>query len=55
MYTGALWMVLTMDTEYMWIVSQGKNCHQFMLLTWTLFISQFVRLVEGEGMGVSLF
>ena len=55
MYTEALLMVLPMDTEYMWIVSQGKNCHQFMLLTCTLFKCQFVRLVEGEGMGVFLF
>ena len=37
-----------MDIEYTWIHQQEKS-HQFRLLTWTLFIGQFVRPVEGDG------
>ena len=40
-----------MDIEYTWILWQGKNCRQFMLLTWNLFIGQFVHPVGGYGMG----
>ena len=39
-----------MDIEYTWIHQQEKS-HQFRLLTWTLFIGQFVCPVEGEGWG----
>ena len=39
-----------LDVDYMWILWHGKFFRQFSLLTWNSFISQFVHLVEGEGM-----
>ena len=38
-----------MDTGYMWILRQEKNCRQFRLLTQTMtsFIGQFVHHLEG--------
>ena len=38
-----------MDVEYTWILGQVTNCRQFSLLTWNLFIGQFVHLVGREG------
>ena len=43
-----------MEVEYTWIFWQGKNCRQIRLLTWISFISQFIHLVEGKGMGVKV-
>ena len=40
-----------MNIEYTWILSQGKNCRHFRLLTLNLFIGQFVHQVGGDGMG----
>ena len=41
-----------MDIEHTSILWQEKNCRQFRMLTWALFISQFVHPVRGEGMGL---
>ena len=40
-----------MDVKYMWILGQGNNCRQFMLLFSLSFIGQFVDPVGGKGMG----
>ena len=39
---------IIMDEEY---ILTRENCRQLSLLIWTLFISQFVQPVGGEGMG----
>ena len=38
-----------MNVEYTWILWKGKNYRQFSLLTWNLFIGQFVHPVGGSG------
>ena len=40
---------MPLDSEYIWILGQGKNCRQFSFLTWNSFIGQFVRLVYRRG------
>ena len=42
-----------MDIECTWISEQGKNCCQFLLLTWTSFIGEFVHPAIGEIEGES--
>ena len=41
---------ILMDLIYTWILCQGKICRQFRLLTFTLFIGQFVHPVGGDEM-----
>ena len=40
----------TLTKRYMDIMT-GDNCRQFRLITWTLFIGQFVHPLGGEGIG----
>ena len=44
---------MIMDIEYKWTLGQGKKCHQFRLLTWTMtsFIGKFVHPVRGDARG----
>ena len=39
------------DVDIYVIIMTGKNCRQFMLLTWKSFIGQFVHPVGVESLG----
>ena len=50
-YTFSILKHPLMDVEYKWILCQGKNCRQFMLLTWNSRIGQFVHPWERKRWG----
>ena len=41
----------TIDVEFTWILWQRKNCRQFSLLTWNMFIGQFVHPLGRDVVG----